>query len=180
MNKFRGVLLVFVLVAALAAVGCSSSDDAVVAKKGTVSVYLGSSSKAAGDAELNLTLSRLVLRDRFGGDAVSLIEDGTQTVNLMGDNFLGAFAVPVGTYHCIGLTVDGMTVVEGGNTCEKSNIPVQGLSLEEICLQSGVLQVQEDGTYEMLIEFPSLSASCPADQGTAIIGLSGGPSVSLR
>ena len=177
MSKKVLLLLVLIFLVALMAPGCNSDDDNPVtgSETGTVSVTLdtGSSGAAAAPApsplaassvQFNVTFSSLSLYNSDGSVSADLITEPT-TLDLMqyetGD-LLGDYPVPAGSYNCIDAQIQTVQVIQDGRTCTLSN---PGIQIPAACLNSEVLVVQEDGTYEVLFELPVVNVSCSQDGG---------------
>ncbi|MDQ7007581.1 MAG: DUF4382 domain-containing protein [Acidobacteriota bacterium] len=187
----RKVILLVALVALLGmfTLGCNTDDPLPVQKTGTVSVTLDTSSSpapateptvmgaVAAATEVNVTFSALTLYNSGGSPSVDLFTQPV-TLNLLDytvAQLLGDYPVPPGTYNCIDADIDMIQVVEGANTCTLSN---PGFDLPGVCLGTGFLTVQEDGTYSLVYQVPVVNASCPSDGGIPSFTF-GDPNVSL-
>jgi hypothetical protein len=139
---------------------------------GTVDVHVNGSTSAAAapvsaataEGDVFVTIEELRLYSRDGGSEATVISEATD-VNLSGD-VIEQLAVPEGTYNC--LFVDWqpeLTVTEDDRTC---TAPLPGIVDDGVDICVGVedaLVVNEDGSYDVFLELPTIAGSCEQDGG---------------
>ncbi len=185
----KGLLALMILLggAMLLTLGCNSDSGDAVEKTGALSFYINTvpNDKAAGIAdEMNVTFNSLVLYNSNGSDSVTLASaDDPVTIDFLdyrsGEGLMDVFQVPVGSYNCIELSIDSVVTVQGANTCPAIDPDLTEPLPGPICLESGLLTVEEDGSYDVLMTSPLYSVSCTKDNGTATVNIDE-PSLSLH
>lgn len=170
-------LIALIVMAVLAvAVGCDDNDPTATDQQTFQPVTATFSSggtaapatAAAEEDQVVVTLTEFRLWSP-GGETAELISEPTD-VDLTGD-VLEGLTVPEGTYSCVDLAMESdVAIVDGGSECT-GTLPVTGTPGEGVCSDRTALEVSGDGSYEVLINLPSVSGSCPS--GALSVGLDG-------
>ena len=170
-------LMILSLMAVLAlAVGCDSNDPTTSEQQafGTVDVHVNGSttgaaapvSAATAEGDVFVTIDELRFFSRTSSDEATVISEPTE-VNLSGD-VLEQLAVPEGTYNCMFVNWQPeLTVTEEDRTCTAQMPAIVDDGLDVCVGVEEALVVNEDGSYDVFLELPTISASCDQDGGTA-------------
>jgi hypothetical protein len=183
------VLLVLVAGLALVAFGCDDDDDGVGGASGDVNVAMTMAPEPAAptiaqspDARIFVHFTYLALTQDGQADEVLIDGPDAEPVEITADDVIGPFNVPPGTYDGFAFTIDDIDVVDGPEgefTCEQTDLDGD-LPIEQgpTVFENGVLEVQEDGTYTILVELPVFGATCADEGAVATIDLLADPSAS--
>jgi hypothetical protein len=167
-------LMILAMITALAlAFGCDSNDPTSNEQAlGTVDVHVNGSTTAAAapvsaaqaSGEVFVTIEELRFYSREGNDEATVISEPTD-VNLSGD-VLEQLAVPEGTYNCVFVDWQPeLTVTEEDRTCTANMPPVMPDGVDLCVGAEDALVVNEDGSYDVFLELPTVSGSCDQDGG---------------